>query len=92
MLDWLGPGGRSLPVAKRRLKRKHWPPRYRLAYLSKLKAWKVPLVTITLPADLTAETRTLSGWGRTNPVTAQVVQPQLDGAAAAVDLWPHHAP
>jgi decaprenylphospho-beta-D-ribofuranose 2-oxidase len=32
-------------------------------------------VTITLPAGLTAETRTLSGWGRTNPVTAQVVQP-----------------
>jgi decaprenylphospho-beta-D-ribofuranose 2-oxidase len=32
-------------------------------------------VAITLPAGLTAETRTLSGWGRTNPVTAQVVQP-----------------
>jgi decaprenylphospho-beta-D-ribofuranose 2-oxidase len=32
-------------------------------------------VTITLPAGLTAETRTLSGWGRTNPVSAQVVQP-----------------
>jgi decaprenylphospho-beta-D-ribofuranose 2-oxidase len=32
-------------------------------------------VTIPLPAGLTAETRTLSGWGRTNPVTAQVVQP-----------------
>jgi decaprenylphospho-beta-D-ribofuranose 2-oxidase len=32
-------------------------------------------VTITLPAGLTGETRTLSGWGRTNPVTAQVVQP-----------------
>jgi decaprenylphospho-beta-D-ribofuranose 2-oxidase len=32
-------------------------------------------VTITLPAGLTAETRVLSGWGRTNPVTAQVVQP-----------------
>lgn len=32
-------------------------------------------MTITLPAGLTAETRTLSGWGRTNPVTAQVVQP-----------------
>jgi decaprenylphospho-beta-D-ribofuranose 2-oxidase len=32
-------------------------------------------VTITLPAGLTAETRTLSGWGRTNLVTAQVVQP-----------------
>jgi len=32
-------------------------------------------VTITLPAGLTAETRTLSGWGRTNPVTAQVLQP-----------------
>jgi decaprenylphospho-beta-D-ribofuranose 2-oxidase len=32
-------------------------------------------VTITLPAGLTAETRSLSGWGRTNPVTAQVVQP-----------------
>ncbi|MFM7548822.1 MAG: FAD-dependent oxidoreductase, partial [Cyanobacteriota bacterium] len=30
---------------------------------------------ITLPPGLTAETRTLSGWGRTNPVTAQVVQP-----------------
>ena len=32
-------------------------------------------MTITLPAGLTAENRTLSGWGRTNPVTAQVVQP-----------------
>jgi len=32
-------------------------------------------VSITLPTGLTAETRTLSGWGRTNPVTAQVVQP-----------------
>jgi decaprenylphospho-beta-D-ribofuranose 2-oxidase len=32
-------------------------------------------VTIPLPAGLTAETRTLSGWGRTNPVSAQVVQP-----------------
>jgi decaprenylphospho-beta-D-ribofuranose 2-oxidase len=32
-------------------------------------------VTFTLPAGLTAETRTLMGWGRTNPVTAQVVQP-----------------
>ncbi len=32
-------------------------------------------MTITLPPGLTAETRTLSGWGRTNPVTAQVVQP-----------------
>jgi decaprenylphospho-beta-D-ribofuranose 2-oxidase len=32
-------------------------------------------VTIPLPAGLTAETKTLSGWGRTNPVCAQVVQP-----------------
>ncbi len=32
-------------------------------------------MTITLPAGLTAETRTLSGWGRTSPVTCQVVQP-----------------
>ena len=32
-------------------------------------------MTIPLPAGLTAETRTLSGWGRTNPVSAQVVQP-----------------
>ena len=32
-------------------------------------------MTITLPTGLTAETRTLSGWGRTNPVSAQVVQP-----------------
>ena len=32
-------------------------------------------MTTTLPAGLTAETQTLSGWGRTNPVTAQVVQP-----------------
>ena len=30
---------------------------------------------ITLPTGLKAETRTLSGWGRTNPVSAQVVQP-----------------
>ncbi|MGC6482662.1 MAG: FAD-binding oxidoreductase [Synechococcus sp.] len=30
---------------------------------------------MTLPAGLTVETRTLSGWGRTNPVTSQVVQP-----------------
>ncbi len=32
-------------------------------------------MTITLPTGLTAETRTLSGWGRTNPVSSQVVQP-----------------
>jgi decaprenylphospho-beta-D-ribofuranose 2-oxidase len=32
-------------------------------------------VTIPLPPGLTAETRTLSGWGRTNPVSSQVVQP-----------------
>ena len=30
---------------------------------------------VPLPACLTAETRTLSGWGRTNPMNAQVVQP-----------------
>jgi len=29
----------------------------------------------TLPPGLHCETRTLMGWGRTNPVTAQVVQP-----------------
>ena len=29
----------------------------------------------TLPPGLRSETRTLMGWGRTNPVTAQVVQP-----------------
>jgi len=29
----------------------------------------------TLPPGLQSETRTLMGWGRTNPVTAQVVQP-----------------
>ncbi len=32
-------------------------------------------MTSTLPAVLKAETRTLSGWGRTNPVSAQLVQP-----------------
>ena len=32
-------------------------------------------MTINLPEGLTAQTRTLCGWGRTNPVTAQVVQP-----------------
>ena len=32
-------------------------------------------MTITLPEGLKAETKTLSGWGRTNPVTANVVQP-----------------
>ena len=32
-------------------------------------------MTIPLPAGLTAETKTLSGWGRTNAVSAQVVQP-----------------
>lgn len=32
-------------------------------------------MTINLPEGLTAETKTLSGWGRTNPVTSQVVQP-----------------
>ena len=32
-------------------------------------------MNITLPTDLTAETQTLCGWGRTNPVSAQVVQP-----------------
>jgi len=30
----------------------------------------------TLPPGLQSETRTLMGWGRTNPVTAQVVQPR----------------
>jgi len=29
----------------------------------------------TLPSGLHSQTRTLMGWGRTNPVTAQVVQP-----------------
>ena len=32
-------------------------------------------MNIALPEGLTAETKTLSGWGRTNPVTADVVQP-----------------
>jgi decaprenylphospho-beta-D-ribofuranose 2-oxidase len=32
-------------------------------------------VTLPLPPGLTARTLTLSGWGRTNPVSAQVVQP-----------------
>ncbi len=32
-------------------------------------------MTLTLPEGLTAETRSLSGWGRTAPVTAQVVTP-----------------
>ena len=32
-------------------------------------------MTIPLPAGLTAETKSLSGWGRTNPVSSQVVQP-----------------
>ena len=32
-------------------------------------------MTIPLPIGLTAEMKTLSGWGRTNPITAQVVQP-----------------
>jgi decaprenylphospho-beta-D-ribofuranose 2-oxidase len=32
-------------------------------------------VTLTLPANLQSETRTLTGWGRTMPITAQVVQP-----------------
>ena len=32
-------------------------------------------MTTPLPAGLTADTRTLSGWGRTNPVSARVVQP-----------------
>lgn len=32
-------------------------------------------MAITLPQGLTTETETLSGWGRTNPVTCQVVQP-----------------
>ena len=33
------------------------------------------IVTIPLPIGLTAETKMLSGWGRTNPVSAQVVHP-----------------
>lgn len=33
-------------------------------------------MSITLPEGLTAETKTLSGWGRTNPVNADVVQPR----------------
>lgn len=32
-------------------------------------------MTLTLPAGLTVERRTLTGWGRTQPVTAQVVAP-----------------
>lgn len=32
-------------------------------------------MTLPLPPGLTARTLTLSGWGRTNPVSAQVVQP-----------------
>jgi decaprenylphospho-beta-D-ribofuranose 2-oxidase len=36
-------------------------------------------VTITLPAGLTPESRTLCGWGRTSPVSAQVVQPSSLG-------------
>ena len=32
-------------------------------------------MNIPLPAGLKAETRSLTGWGRTNPVTSQVVQP-----------------
>jgi decaprenylphospho-beta-D-ribofuranose 2-oxidase len=32
-------------------------------------------MTNALPAGLTAETKTLTGWGRTNPATAQVVKP-----------------
>ncbi len=32
-------------------------------------------MTTSLPAGLKAETRTLTGWGRTNPDTTQVVQP-----------------
>ena len=32
-------------------------------------------MTTTLPAGLTAATRVLCGWGRTSPVSAQVVQP-----------------
>ncbi len=32
-------------------------------------------MTLPLPAGLTAETRSLSGWGRTAPVTTQVVTP-----------------
>jgi len=34
---------------------------------------------MTLPAGLTAEMRTLSGWGRTNPATSQVVHPTSIG-------------
>ena len=37
------------------------------------------LMSNPLPAALTAETRTLSGGGRTNPITAQVVQPSSVG-------------
>ena len=33
-------------------------------------------MAITLPEGLTAEIKTLSGWGRTNPVTSQVVHPR----------------
>lgn len=32
-------------------------------------------MNVPLPAGLKAETRSLTGWGRTNPVTSQVVQP-----------------
>ena len=46
-------------------------------------------VPLTLPAGLTAETRTLTGWGRTNPVTAQVVRPCT---VAQVQELIRHAP
>lgn len=36
---------------------------------------RLQALNLPLPAGLSAETRTLTGWGRTNPVTSQVVQP-----------------
>ena len=36
---------------------------------------RLQALSLPLPAGLTAETRTISGWGRTKPVMSQVVQP-----------------
>jgi hypothetical protein len=52
---------------KRLLKRKQYPPRYRLSYLSKLKTWNVPLrLVLRFPSNVLTQ----RNWGRSLGVFA----------------------
>lgn len=49
-------------------------------------------MTFDLPLGLAAETRTLTGWGRTHPVSARVVQPStVEQLQALVRAAPSHS-